>query len=99
MNWTLLTTIFFTLASPFNIGLAFNNDTEIIQAEFSNVQTQKEEQAVRVEGTLRPGESFKGPDGIEVIALDGALDEPAEIFIERVDDPTSEYAIELDFGR
>jgi len=97
MNWTLLTTIILTLASPFNIGLTCCNNTGTTQADFKSVQTQEVEQLARVEGSLEPGATLIGPDGISLTApdnhdgtYDGVIRDTVEFYLETIDDPTTE---------
>ena len=93
MNWIPLTIITLTLANLFNLGLA----CDMTQAGFTNVQVQKPEQPRCVEGSLEPGSTFIGPDGVGVKApysivnrSDGDTRDLVEIYIELIDDPTVE---------
>lgn len=97
MNWTLLTIISLTLLSFSNIGLAYGNYTGTTQSALLNVQAQEEKQPKRVEGSLEPGGTFVGPDGVAVKApysivnrSDGDIRDSVEIYIELIDDPTVE---------
>ena len=91
MNWTLLITIILTLANPFNIGLTCCNNIGTTQADFANIQVQKEEQPAKVVGTINTaGGTVFGPDGVSLTIDSGILDEPVQITIERVEKPELE---------
>jgi len=96
VNWTLLTIITLTLADPFNIGLACGNNLGTTQADFTKVQVQEGKQPTRVEGTLEPGGTFVGVDGVTVSSPLG-LGKSIDIFVEKIEDPTYEYPLSTGF--
>ncbi len=90
MNWALITTIALSLVDPVHIGLAVCA-SEAVQAVVDDVVV--EAQAPPETLTLVPGGKVVGIDGVSVEAPEGALDEPLEVTIKRVEESMLEVPL------
>ncbi len=93
LNWILVTTIALSLVDPVHIGLAVCASKEV-QAVVDDVVV--EAQAPPETLTLVPGGKVVGIDGVSVEAPEGAIDEPIEVTIKRVEESMLEIPLPED---
>ena len=101
VNWTLLTTISLTLANPFNIGLAFGNNTDVAQAKFdkAEVQAQVDDGAITITKTIGPDGGGIGipynEESVGVFFPEGALLRNVEVTVKLIEEPATTYPADM----